>query len=79
MEGGDRMLTLTQAAGVAGVHASRLRHLIADGRLTAIKPGHDWLILESELRRWMEQDRDRRFGPHPGRGGRKPRESAGDN
>ena len=58
--GGDRLLTLAQAAQELGLNPSRLRQLIGEGRLQAMKPGHDYLILASEIQRWQGTDRDRR-------------------
>jgi excisionase family DNA binding protein len=55
-------LTLKQAAERAGVTPSRMRQLVLKKRFPgAIKPGHDWLIPEADLVRYMQEDRDRRY------------------
>lgn len=43
------LLTTTQAAKILNVNASRIRQLIAGGRIKATKSGRDWLIERSEL------------------------------
>ncbi len=43
------LLTTTQAAAILGVDASRVRQLVAAGRLPAIKPGYDWLITRADV------------------------------
>jgi excisionase family DNA binding protein len=43
-------LTVTQAAQRLNLSTSRVRALIKAGRLPAMKPGHDWLIKESDLK-----------------------------
>jgi excisionase family DNA binding protein len=55
-------LTLKQAAERVGVNPSRMRQLVGKNRFPgASKPGHDWMIPEADLVRWMEEDRDRRY------------------
>ena len=44
-----KMLTAKQAAEILGVHHSRVRVLIREGRLPARKIGRDWIIIESDL------------------------------
>lgn len=66
-------LTLKEAAARAGVNQSRLRQLVGKGRFPgAVKPGHDWLLPEADLVRWLEEDRDRRY-----KTGRRPESDQG--
>lgn len=51
------LLTLTQAAALAGVNPSSLRHAIRQQRLSAIKPGHDWLVEHAEIERYIRERR----------------------
>ena len=46
-------LTLKQAAERAGITPDTLRQAIKDKRLTATKPGRDWLIDTEEIERYM--------------------------
>ena len=50
-----KMLTVKQAAEILGVHRSRVRVLIREGRLPAQKVGRDWIILKPDLE--LVQDR----------------------
>jgi excisionase family DNA binding protein len=43
------MLTCAEAAARLGIHPSRVRHLIRDGRLPAQKWGRDWHIRVADL------------------------------
>lgn len=45
----DNLLTTAQAAKRLGVNASRIRQLIAAGRIIATKAGRDWMIAAKEL------------------------------
>lgn len=55
----DDRLSLADAATLAGVDASTLRHAIRDERLTAEKVGRDWLIDRSEIERYMRERKPR--------------------
>ena len=44
-----KLLTAKQAAEILGVHHSRVRVLIREGRLPAQKVGRDWVIMEPDL------------------------------
>jgi excisionase family DNA binding protein len=44
-----KLLTAKQAAEILGVHHSRVRVLIREGRLPAQKVGRDWIIMEPDL------------------------------
>jgi excisionase family DNA binding protein len=44
-----KLLTAKQAAKILGVHHSRVRVLIREGRLPAQKVGRDWIIMEPDL------------------------------
>ena len=61
------MLSVTQASNKLYVTPSRVRKLIADGRLKAVKTGRTWSIPESEVARRLE------YSPKAGR----PRLGAG--
>jgi excisionase family DNA binding protein len=43
------LINTTEAAKILNVNASRIRQLIADGRIKATKTGRDWMIEKSEL------------------------------
>jgi len=61
-----KLLTAKQAAQILGVHHSRVRVLIREGRLPAQKIGRDWVILEPDL----ELVKDRKPGrPKKQKGG----------
>lgn len=47
------MITLTQAAEISGFTSRNLRRAIKAGTLKADKPGHDYLLEQSELERWL--------------------------
>jgi excisionase family DNA binding protein len=51
------VLTLAEAARRLGVHASTLRHQIANGRLKARKIGRDWTVSEREVDRYARENR----------------------
>ena len=42
-------MTTSEAATEIGVHDSRIRHMIRDGKLRATKFGRDWMILYDDL------------------------------
>lgn len=50
---GEQMLTVTQAAQIAGYNPSALRNVILAGALPATKVGNAWIIYRSELDKWM--------------------------
>jgi excisionase family DNA binding protein len=61
-----KLLTAKQAAQILGVHHSRVRVLIREGRLPAQKVGRDWVIMEPDL----ELVKDRKPGrPKKQKGG----------
>lgn len=60
---GHDMLTLTQAAAIAGLQPDTLRQQIHHGRLAGHKLGRDWLVTRRELGRYMREQR--RAGHQP--------------
>lgn len=44
-----KLLSANEAANILGVHHSRVRVLIREGRLPAQKVGRAWVILEKDL------------------------------
>ena len=71
--------TVPELARASGLTANRIRALIEAGRFPGVRRwGRDWMIPGEDARRWLEEDRDRRFGkrdrvyPRPNR--RKARE-----
>lgn len=46
-----------EAANLLGVHSSRVRHLIRDGRLSARKLGRDWVLVRSAVEAFGQQPR----------------------
>lgn len=57
----DTFLTTRQAAERLGVSDSRIRQLILEGKLVAVKAGRDWLIKTSDLR--LMEKRKTKPGP----------------
>jgi len=57
----DSFLTTQKAAERLGVGDSRIRQLILDGKLAAVKAGRDWLIKASDLR--LLKNRKTKPGP----------------
>jgi len=53
-----KLLSANDAAKILGVHHSRVRVLIREGRLPAQKVGRTWIILEKDL----EKVKDRKPG-----------------
>ena len=52
----ERELSVTQAAKKAGVQASYIRRLCADGRIQAKKiGGRFWIVNGADLARWMAE------------------------
>jgi excisionase family DNA binding protein len=47
-------LTVIEATKELGVNDSRVRQLIREGKLSAIKRGRDWLISKAEIERYKE-------------------------
>ncbi len=54
-------ITVTQAARLSGLSTGHIAKLLRGGQLPGIKPGHDWLIRESDVVDYLRQDR--RPGP----------------
>lgn len=54
----DRLLTVTKAAELIGVRPITLRRYILAGRIAYEKPGRDYLIRESEARRFASIPRE---------------------
>lgn len=57
----DSFLTTKEAAERLGVGDSRIRQLILEGKLIAVKAGRDWLINVSDLR--LMEKRKTKPGP----------------
>src|SRR5918997_4309297 len=51
----DRHLALSEVAGLMGVSERTVRRWIKSGRLKAYKPGRDYRIPETALRRFIEE------------------------
>lgn len=49
------LLSLTEAAKVAGVNPASLRHAIRDGRLAATKAGAYWVVNQAEIDRYISE------------------------
>ncbi|MFH1002766.1 MAG: helix-turn-helix domain-containing protein [Chloroflexota bacterium] len=52
----ERMLSVQEAAGLAGVGPDTLRHYVLTGRLHAVKVGRRWRIRDRDLERFMERE-----------------------
>jgi excisionase family DNA binding protein len=48
------LLTLAQAAELTGIDPSTMRRHIAEGKLKATKPGHDWLVTRADLEEYKK-------------------------
>ena len=59
------LVTTKEAAQILGVTPVRVRQLIKDGRLVAVKRGRDHLLEDREVKRF--QRHGRRSGPKGGR------------
>ena len=46
-----KVLTTKEAGEALGINDSRVRQLILEGRLPAIKHGRDWIIMEKDLKK----------------------------
>jgi excisionase family DNA binding protein len=46
-----RLLSVNDVANILGIHQSRVRVLIREGRLPAQKLGRAWVILEKDLKK----------------------------
>lgn len=57
LEAKEKLLTVREAAERLDVAPCRIRNLIREGRIRGIKIGRDWLIPESEVRRYDETRR----------------------
>ena len=64
------MLTVKQAANILSITPSRVRKLISDGQLKAVKVGKAWDVPESEVARRLENN------PQAGRPKRGVKENA---
>jgi excisionase family DNA binding protein len=53
-----RQWTTGELAAEAGVDSSRIRQLLIEGRIKGYKVGRDWLVSDSEARRWLESRGD---------------------
>ena len=62
------LLTLAQAAELAGLHRDTLRAQVHNGRLHATKLGRDWFVTRAELDRYLANRYQRapQEGPAPG-------------
>ncbi|MCX7069244.1 MAG: helix-turn-helix domain-containing protein [Methylococcales bacterium] len=60
----ETLLTTTQAAEFLGVSSSRIRQLILEDRLPAIKMGRDQLIKKGDLEKFSVLPRQRTGRPH---------------
>ena len=56
-------LTTAEAARVAGVDASAIRHAIRRGHLRATKHGRDWEITRKDLDAWLSNPDYHKTGP----------------
>lgn len=73
MTNGDKLLTTEEAASIIGINSSNITRHIREGHLIAEKaPGGQWLILESDLRAFIEKH------PQLGVRGRKKKGGKGD-
>jgi excisionase family DNA binding protein len=55
-------LTIAQAATLAGVHPTRVRRLVREGRIAGEKFGAAWMVSEISLRVWMADAQQHRPG-----------------
>lgn len=62
----SNLLTVSQSAQIAGVTRSAINQAITAGRLTAIRPGRDYLIDESDLLAYLASRTVVKQGDHIG-------------
>jgi excisionase family DNA binding protein len=60
---GARDFTTAEAGRTLGFSASRVRQLIAEGRLQARRPGRDYILSDLEVRRFARAPKLRRGRP----------------
>jgi excisionase family DNA binding protein len=53
----DSLLTLNEAAALAGVVPDSLRQAVLQGRLSATKRGHQWFVERVDVERYIERRR----------------------
>lgn len=58
----DQLLTLTQAAEIAGKDSSVLRKALAKGNLKGRKLGHGWVVTREDLQAWMDDPQMHKTG-----------------
>lgn len=56
---GGQWVTAREAADLLGVKPRAVRRACADGRITATRPGHDWIISLAEISRYAAGRRRR--------------------
>jgi excisionase family DNA binding protein len=71
----DTLLTTQQAAERLEISDSRIRQLILDGKLAAVKAGRDWLIKVSDLK--LLEKRKTKPGPAPKAAGKVAHKKSG--
>lgn len=55
LEAREKLLTVKETAKVLKVTTGRVRQLLISQRLRGYKVGRDWLIPESEIKRYQEK------------------------
>jgi excisionase family DNA binding protein len=61
----EEYITVAQASQLSGLSTGHLAHLLREGTIPGIRPGHDWLVKPSAVMAYLKQAR--KPGPRPGR------------
>jgi excisionase family DNA binding protein len=62
----NHWVTVSEAAKLSGYHVERIRELIRDGKILAIKKGNSWWVDSESVLIYvknMRKTKDKRFGP----------------
>ena len=62
----ERWVTVNEAANLSGYHAERVRELIRDEKIVAIKKGNAWWVDARSVLVYVKHTqkiKDKRFGP----------------
>lgn len=52
----DDLISVPEAAKRAGVARNTMRLAAKNGKIKAVKPGRNWLVIASDVERWKEEE-----------------------
>ena len=53
----EEYITVAQASRQSGLSPSHIAHLLHEGKLPGIRPGHDWLLKPSAVTEYLRLER----------------------